>query len=284
MKLTNLSYVKEIMQKYDLVFHKKYGQNFLIQEAVPERIAEECGADEKGGILEIGPGIGTLSQKLCQVAKKVVAVEIDADLIPVLEETMSEFDHFKVIRADVMKTDLAALVKEEFAGMPVSVCANLPYYITTPILMKLLESKIGFDYITVMIQKEVAERLCAEPGEDAYGAITVSLAYYGKAERLFDVSPGSFVPPPKVKSSVVRIRLYKQPPVTVKKEDILFRCIKGAFEQRRKTLQNALSSQFPYGKDLLAQAISQAGLDVNVRGERLSLEQFALLSDQISLL
>ena len=282
MKLTSLSEVKNIMEKHGLRFNKGYGQNFLINEAVPRRIAEECGASGESAILEIGPGIGTLSQELCKLYKKVVAVEIDTTLIPALGETMAEFDNFKVINADILKVDLPALIKEEFGDMPLTVCANLPYYITTPIIMGLLESGCRFDNITVMIQKEVALRLCAKPGDSDYGSVTASVARYGKASRLFNVSAGSFVPAPKVDSAVIRIEVDKERKYSVKDEKTMTRVIRGAFAQRRKTLVNSLSSEFSeLNKEELTEAIVSASFTPDISGEKLGITEFALIADAI---
>ena len=288
MKLTDISVVREIMSRHGITFQKKFGQNFLINERVPERIAEsacECRTDKPLGVLEIGPGIGTLTRELACRADKVVALEIDTNLIPVLAETLEDCPNTAVINEDVMKTDLAELVEREFLlqGMDVAVAANLPYYITTPILMKLVESRIPFETITVMIQKEVAQRLAAPAGDSEYGAITASLSYYGSVERLFTVPAGCFLPAPKVDSAVIRIRLHKQPPVSVKSEEMLFKVIRGAFAQRRKTLANSLTTEFAsLGKDGVAAAITEAGLAPSIRGERLTLEDFARLADVIS--
>ncbi|MBE6582333.1 MAG: 16S rRNA (adenine(1518)-N(6)/adenine(1519)-N(6))-dimethyltransferase RsmA [Ruminococcaceae bacterium] len=282
MKLTSLSEVKNIMEKHGLRFNKGYGQNFLINEAVPRRIAEECGASEESAILEIGPGIGTLSQELCKLYKKVVAVEIDTTLIPALGETMAEFDNFKVINADILKVDLPALIKEEFGDMPLTVCANLPYYITTPIIMGLLESGCRFDNITVMIQKEVALRLCAKPGDSDYGSVTASVARYGKASRLFNVSAGSFVPAPKVDSAVIRIEVDKERKYSVKDEKTMTRVIRGAFAQRRKTLVNSFSSEFSeLSKEELTEAVVSVSFTPDIRGEKLGITEFALIADAV---
>jgi len=285
MRLTDISVIREIMGRHGVSFQKKFGQNFLINPSVPERIAEaacERYADKPLGILEIGPGIGTLTRELAERADKVVALEIDTNLIPILGETLEDFSNTLVINEDVMKTDLAELVEREFlsVGMQMSVAANLPYYITTPILMKLVESKLPFETITVMIQKEVAQRLTAPAGDSEYGAITASLSYYGKVERLFTVPAGCFLPAPKVDSAVIRITLHKEPPVSVKSEEMLFKTIRGAFAQRRKTLSNSLTTEFSsLGKEGIASAIEAAGLDPSVRGERLTLEDFARLAD-----
>ena len=285
MRLTDLSVIREIMSRHGVSFQKKFGQNFLISPQVPERIAEAACGDGACGILEIGPGIGTLTRELSCRAAKVVALEIDTALIPILNETLADCKNTAVINQDVMKCDLDELVEREFLsqGLRVSVAANLPYYITTPILMKLVESRLPFDTITVMIQKEVAVRLCAPAGDSEYGAITASLSYYGRVERLFTVPAGCFLPAPKVDSAVVRITLHKQPPVSVKDESMLFKTIRGAFAQRRKTLANSLSTEFAaLGRENIASAIVAAGLEPSVRGERLSLEDFARLSDALS--
>ena len=285
MRLTDISTVKEIMREFDLNFKKKFGQNFLINSWVPERIAEECtGGDFDCGILEIGPGIGTLTYELAKRYKKVVAVEIDTTLLPALEYTLGEFDNVKIISGDIMKCDVARLCREEFGelGMRFSVCANLPYYITTPVMMHLLESLAGFDYVTVMIQKEVAARLCSGAGDSDYGAITASISYYGEAKKLFNVPAGCFMPAPKVDSTVMSIKLYEKPPVDVVDPKILFRVIRGAFAQRRKTLSNSMSSEFgEFNKNELAEIIESTGISPSVRGETLSLEDFARISDAV---
>ncbi len=280
MSLTDIGYVKRLMQTHGITFQKKFGQNFLINPSVPERIAAECGAKPEDAILEIGPGIGTMTQYLCEMYKKVVAVEIDRALIPVLGETLADYDNVTVIEGDIMKTDLPALFSEHFPQKNVTVCANLPYYITTPILMLLLESGLPLDNITVMIQKEVADRLAAAPGTADYGAVTAAVQYYAAVEKLFNVSAGNFLPAPKVDSAVVRLRLYKDKPVKVESEDMLFRVIRAAFGQRRKTLINALSAGMgDFTKDELSVAIREAGFAEGIRGERLSTTEFGQLSD-----
>ncbi len=281
MKLTNIGTVKELMEKHGIKFQKKFGQNFLINEAVPERIALESGAGKDDCVLEIGPGIGTLTQELCSVAKKVVAIEIDTGLIPVLKETLAEYENVEVINSDVMKTDLKKLFEEKFDGSSVYVCANLPYYITTPILMLLLESRLPIKKMTFMVQKEVAERLCSNSTEGDYGAVTASVNYYGSVKKLFNVSAGNFMPAPKVDSAVIQISLYEKPPVDVVDEKLFFKVIKAAFEQRRKTLINALSGKVDLGKDEIKRAVENIGLDINVRGEKLDISEFAKLSDEI---
>ena len=280
MDLCNLSVIKSVMADAGITFRKEFGQNFLINRIIPEEIAEQCADDPESMILEIGPGIGCLTAELACRYAKVVAVEIDKGLIPVLDRTLAEFDNVTVINEDVMKIDLPSLIAEHSEGRPVSVCANLPYYITTPILMMLLESGVKFRTITVMVQNEVAQRLVAPPGKADYGAITAILGYYGTVRRLFKVSAGSFVPAPKVDSAVIRIDLYREPKYTPKDETLMRNVIKAAFEMRRKTLQNALSAKLQgYTKDEIKDAIISIGYPETVRGECLSTEDFVKLSD-----
>ena len=282
MDLCNLSVIKSVMADAGITFRKEFGQNFLINRIIPEEIAEQCADDPESMILEIGPGIGCLTAELACRYAKVVAVEIDKGLIPVLDRTLAEFDNVTVINEDVMKIDLPALIAEHSEGRPVSVCANLPYYITTPILMMLLESGVKFRTITVMVQNEVAQRLVAPPGKADYGAITAILGYYGTVRRLFKVSAGSFVPAPKVDSAVIRIDLYREPKYTPKDETLMRNVIKAAFEMRRKTLQNALSAKLSgYTKDEIKDAIVSIGYPETVRGECLSTEDFVKLSDRL---
>ena len=282
MDLCNLSVIKSVMADAGITFRKEFGQNFLINRIIPEEIAEQCADDPESMILEIGPGIGCLTAELACRYAKVVAVEIDKGLIPVLDRTLAEFDNVTVINEDVMKIDLPALIAEHSEGRPVSVCANLPYYITTPILMMLLESGVKFRTITVMVQNEVAQRLVAPPGKADYGAITAILGYYGTVRRLFKVSAGSFVPAPKVDSAVIRIDLYREPKYTPRDETLMRNVIKAAFEMRRKTLQNALSAKLSgYTKDEIKDAIVSIGYPETVRGECLSTEDFVKLSDML---
>ncbi len=283
MNLCDLSTIKQIMAAHGLTFRKEFGQNFLTRREVVEEIADRCCDDENTTILEIGPGIGVLTQELAMRHRKVIAVEIDRGLIPVLHGTLAEYDNIELHNADVMEVDLEALLAPAFAEGSVAVCANLPYYITTPILMKLLESGLPFSTITVMVQAEVAQRLCAKAGNGDYGAITAVLAYYGRAERLFTVPAGYFVPPPKVNSAVVRIDLWQDRPCKPTDEAVFFRVIRGAFEQRRKTLVNALSSAFPeLGKEAIGEAIVACGHRADIRGEKLDVEQFCALADRIA--
>lgn len=283
MNLCNPGTVKRLMEEAGITFRKEYGQNFLIDASVPERISELCADDAESMILEIGPGIGCLTQELAARYRRVVAVEIDRGLIPVLAGTLSECDNVTVIEGDVMKTDLAALVQTYSDGLPVSVCANLPYYITTPILMRLMESGVPFRTVTVMVQNEVAARLCAGAGDSDYGAITAVLGYYGTVQRLFRVPAGAFMPAPKVDSAVIRIDLYPEPKYRPKNEKLFFGLIRAAFEMRRKTLVNAVSAKFPqYGKEKILAALEQMGQPATVRGERLSTGDFVRLADILS--
>lgn len=261
---------------------KQYGQNFLTNAAIPARIVRESGVIPPYGVLEIGPGLGALTMQLAPAAAKVVAVEIDREVIPLLTERLRPFTNVTIIEQDILQTDLRALLDEHFPGMEVCVCANLPYYITTPILMKLLEGKYGFRSITVMVQKEVAERLCAKSGSDGYGAITASVNYYASVRKLFPVPAGCFSPKPKVDSAVIRLDLYPNPPVDVQNEELLFEVIKAAFLQRRKTLCNALNAYFAFlSKETAARILQECGLRADIRGEMLSLEQFAALSNSL---
>ncbi|MBP3436476.1 MAG: 16S rRNA (adenine(1518)-N(6)/adenine(1519)-N(6))-dimethyltransferase RsmA [Clostridia bacterium] len=282
MDLCRLETVKSLMREANINFKKGFGQNFLINPCVPSDIADACADKKEMFILEIGPGIGCLTKELALRYEKVVAVEIDKGLIPILGKTLADFDNIKVIEADILKTDLKKLIAEEAAGREASVCANLPYYITTPVLMYLVESGVPFRSITVMVQKEVAERLCAPAGSSEYGAITAVLGYYGKANMLFGVSADNFVPPPKVDSAVVRIDLYPAPLYAPKDKKLFFGLIKAAFEMRRKTLVNAISSHYPFPKAQIAEALASLGLAADIRGERLSTEDFCRLSDVLS--
>lgn len=282
MELTNLSTIRSLMAEAGVEFRKEFGQNFLINPLIPERIAEAASPDEDAVILEIGPGIGTLTQELCRRYARVIAIEIDDGLIPILHKTMAEFDNFVLIHGDCMKLDLSAILAEYAVGKRVSVCANLPYYITTPILMRLLESNLPLDSITVMIQSEVADRLTAAPGSAEYGAITATLGYYGETRRLFTVSAGNFLPAPKVNSAVVQTKLYKEKPFAPLSEAYFHRTVKAAFAQRRKTLVNALSAGFSnVDKATLTEILTELGHSPTVRGERLSTGEFVALSDAL---
>lgn len=282
MNLCDIKTIKQLMAMFNLSFRKEFGQNFLTNSTVVEDISDNCCDDSESTVLEIGPGIGVLTRELAVRYKHVVAIEIDEGLIPVLKYTLGEFSNVTVINADVMKLDLAEVLAPYFARGKVSVCANLPYYITTPILMKLLECGLPFDYITVMIQSEVADRLCTPPGSKLCGAITASLAYYGIPERLFRVGAHNFVPSPKVESSVVRIALYKQKPYVPLDEHTFFRVIRAVFEQRRKTLPNSLSAGFgELSKEKLTELVISCGHEPNIRGERLTVPEFCELSNAI---
>ena len=281
MNLCNITTIKTLMQAHNINFRKEYGQNFLIENYVPENIADSAVSENTELALEIGPGIGCLTKELALRAPEVKAVEIDRGLIPVLALTLGEFRNVEVINEAVLKCDLHSLIAG-YDERRVCVCANLPYYITTPIIMYLLESGIRFESITVMIQNEVASRLCAKAGTSDYGAITAVLKYYGSVEKLFTVPAGCFMPMPKVNSAVVKITPYDTPVYTPKDEKLFFSCIKAAFAQRRKTLVNALSHEFTYlDKASIADVITSLGYDVNIRGERLDCEDFCRLSDAV---
>ena len=282
MNLCDIATIRNIMQAFGIGFRKELGQNFLTNGMVVSDIADSCAEDESSVILEIGPGIGVLTKELAERYEKVISLEIDKNLLPVLAYTLREYKNVEIINEDVMKADLDALLGQYFECGKVSVCANLPYYITTPILMKLLESRLPFEAITIMIQSEVADRLCASAGKSDYGAITAVLAYYGIAERLFTVTADNFVPAPKVDSAVVRIKLYKEIPYKPKSETMMFRTIKAAFEQRRKTLSNALANGFgELTKDEIKEIIEACGHRPDIRGERLDISDFVTLSDAI---
>ncbi len=283
MKLSNPSELKKVIEMHGFSFTKSLGQNFLIDRNVLDKIVAGSGVDATWGALEIGPGAGTLTRELAENAAKVVAVEIDKSLEPLLAYTLSEFENAEVVFQDVMKVDLAALIKEKFGDMPVAVVANLPYYITTPIIMNFLENRIPVKSLTVMIQKEVAQRMVAKPGGKDYGALTLAVQYYTEPELICRAEPHCFMPQPKVESQVVRLMVREEPAVKVKDEALMFKIIKSAFGQRRKTLLNALSKS-PYisvDKEKIAKAIESRGLDAAVRGERLSLEDFAYIADNI---
>ncbi len=282
MNLCDIKEIRRISELFNIKPRKEYGQNFLTDKFIVEDIAQNCCDKNTRTILEIGPGIGSLTQELALLYDKVVSLEIDTALIPVLSYTLSGHNNIEIINCDVMKADLDSLLNPYFQSGAVSVCANLPYYITTPILMRLIESGLPFDYITVMIQSEVADRICAKAGHSDYGAITAVIAYYGNAEKLFTVGSENFSPQPKVNSTVIRIKLYKEKPIVPKSEKLLFRVIKSAFEQRRKTLLNALSHGFPeIDKSKIAEQIERCGFAPDIRGEKLDISQFAKLSDAI---
>ena len=285
MDLCNPKEIKALLGRHGFRFSKQMGQNFLIQPWVPRQTAEASGAGPGIGVLEIGPGIGALSHELCRRAGRVVAVELDKALLPILDETMANFDNFEVVSADILKTDIPALVREKLAGLTPIVCANLPYNITTPAITALLESKC-FESITVLVQKEVAERLCAAPGTSAYGAFSVFMQYYTEPEYLFAVPRECFEPQPKVTSAVLRAVVRREPPVEVEDEKFFFRVVYAAFALRRKTLVNSLMTAFgsQLTKEQVTQAVTSCGLEANIRGERLGLSEFAALSAEIAAL
>ena len=278
--LGNPSATNEILNKYNLSAQKRYGQNFLIDSNVLRKIVESAGVGKEDTVLEIGPGIGTLTQYLCEAAGNVICIEIDRQMIPVLEDTLSEYDNVRIINEDVLKVDIEQLLKENGAKS-VKVVANLPYYITTPIIMELLEKDAPIESITVMIQKEVAQRMQTGPGSKDYGALSLAVAFYSRAEVMMTVSPNCFIPRPNVDSAVIRMDRLKEPPVEVRDKAFMFKIIKGAFEQRRKTLTNALSNSvsFKTDKEKVAEALGKMGKKANIRGEELTLSEFALLSD-----
>ena len=280
--LSNINTIKEILSAHGFTFSKSLGQNFLINPTVCPRMAEACGADENTGVIEIGAGIGVLTAELAKRAKKVVSLELDTRLIPVLAGTLEDFDNVEVLNADVLKTDLHELIASRFAGMRVVVCANLPYYITSPVIMYLLESRIPIDAVTVMVQKEAAARLCAPVGSRDAGAVTLAVNYYADAKKLFDVSAGSFMPAPKVDSSVIRLDIRPDPPVEISDEKFIFRVVKAAIGQRRKTASNSRSAGLGIPKDKINAAIEAAGLPASVRAESLGMENLARLSECIA--
>ena len=276
--LCDINTVKMLLAKYKFSFSKDLGQNFLIDDSVCPEMARRLNADDETGVLEIGPGIGVLTKELCKTAGKVVAVELDKRLYPILAETLGDYDNFELIEGDVMKLNLAEIISQKFADCDsVKVCANLPYYITSPIVMMLLESNLPIDEIEVMVQREAAQRLCAEIGTRDAGAVTVAVNYYGEAEILFDVGKESFMPSPKVDSAVIKITLRKQKKFDIDNEKAFFTMIKGAFSQRRKTLVNSLSSTAGISKDKITSALGELGISPTVRAEKMGMEDFVSL-------
>ncbi|MCD7995380.1 MAG: 16S rRNA (adenine(1518)-N(6)/adenine(1519)-N(6))-dimethyltransferase RsmA [Clostridia bacterium] len=271
----------EIIQKYQFAFQKKFGQNFLIDTHVLDKIISAAGITGDDCVLEIGPGIGTMTQYLAEHAGKVVAVEIDTNLLPILDETLKGYSNVTVINSDILKLDMNKLVDEYNDGRPIKVVANLPYYITTPIIMGLFESNVPIDNITVMVQKEVADRMQVGPGSKDYGALSLAVQYYAKPYIVANVPPNCFIPRPNVGSAVIRLTRYQEPPVQVDEPGVMFRLIRASFNQRRKTLQNGLnnSPEVPYTKEQIAAAIESLGVPASVRGEALTLEQFASLAN-----
>ena len=273
----------EVLQKYRFNFQKKFGQNFLIDTHVLDKIIDASGVTEDDFVLEIGPGIGTMTQYLCERAREVVAVEIDKNLIPILSDTLKNYSNVTVINEDILKLDICKLAEEKNQGKPIKVVANLPYYITTPIIMGLFESHVPIDSITIMVQKEVAVRMQEKPGSKEYGALSLAVQYYAKPEIVANVPPNCFMPRPNVGSAVIRLTRHEKPPVEVEDEKLMFRIIRASFNQRRKTLANGLnnSPEIHLPKEVIQESIVSLGVPENIRGEALSLEQFAELSNEI---
>lgn len=276
--LSNISVIRDVLSRHGFSFSKGLGQNFLINPTVCPHMAEMGNAKPGWGIIEIGAGVGVLTAELARRADKVVCIEIDSRLLPVLDETLAEFDNIKIVNEDVLKVDLHKLIEQEFAGMPVAVCANLPYYITSPIIMNLLEAHLPIASLTVMVQKEAAARLCAEPGSREVGAVSIAVRYYSEPKILFQVSRGSFLPAPDVDSTVIRLDVRDRPPVEVGSEEQFFKVVRAAFSQRRKTLPNTLSAGLGIPKAQAIEMLEKAGIPTNLRAEQLTLDQFALLS------
>ena len=279
--LSNIGVIKDILTRHNFSFSKSLGQNFLVNPAVCPKIAEMGNAKKGFGIIEIGTGIGVLTNELAKRADKVVAIEIDERLMPVLEETLAEYDNIKIINDDVMNVDLHKLIEEEFSGLEVAVCANLPYYITSPIIMSLLEQRLPIKSVTVMVQKEAGKRLCSPMGSRDMGAVTVAVNYFSEPKILFNVSRGSFMPSPNVDSCVVRFDIKDETPKGVTDEKFFFRTARGAFSQRRKTLANSVSSSMNIDKQKVLQAIEKSRLEAGVRPEQLSMEQFIEFSENL---
>ncbi|MBQ7798999.1 MAG: 16S rRNA (adenine(1518)-N(6)/adenine(1519)-N(6))-dimethyltransferase RsmA [Oscillospiraceae bacterium] len=282
MQLSDIGYIKSLLQKHGFQFSKALGQNFIVDSSVCPKMAElALGGDKDFGVIEIGPGIGVLTRELSRCAKKVVAIELDKRLIPILKETLADCDNAEVIHGDAMKLDLHALIKEKFEGMRVAVCANLPYYITSPIIMGLLEAKLPLDNITVMVQKEAAERLCAAPGDRECGAVSAAVSFYSKPEILFGVGRDSFLPPPKVDSAVISLKILENPPISPKDEAFFFKCVKAAFAQRRKTVANSLSATMHIDKSKVTEILESANISPLARAEALTLKELSDLSDAL---
>ncbi len=276
--LSNPTYTKAVLEAHGFSFQKKYGQNFLIDGNVLDSIIDAAGITKDDFVLEIGPGIGTMTQRLCEEAREVVAVEIDKTLIPILDDTLSTYKNWSVINQDILKVDINALAMEKNGGKPIKVVANLPYYITTPIIMGLFESHVPLESITIMIQKEVADRMKEGPGSKEYGALSLAVQYYSNPEIICEVPPSCFMPQPKVSSTVITLKCHRKPPVECD-EKLLFQIIRASFNQRRKTLQNGLSNGLHFSKEQIAEAIEKAGFSPTIRGEALSLEDFARLTN-----
>lgn len=282
LELTDIGTIKALLARHGFHFSKALGQNFIVNPSVCPRMADESGIDSESGVIEIGAGIGVLTAELAKRAKKVVCIELDSKLLPILDETLADFDNIEIINADVLKIDLAALIDEKFGGMPVYVCANLPYYITSPVIMTLLESRLPLKAVTVMVQREAAQRLCAPVGSRLSGAVTVAVDYYAEARRLFDVSAGSFMPAPKVDSSVIRLDIREKPGIEVSDEKLFFSMVHAAFGQRRKTASNSISSGTGIPKAVVAEAIERCGFPPSVRAESMTAEQLAALCEALN--
>lgn len=282
LELTDIGTIKALLARHGFHFSKALGQNFIVNPSVCPRMADESGIDSESGVIEIGAGIGVLTAELAKRAKKVVCIELDSKLLPILDETLADFDNIEIINADVLKTDLAALIDEKFGGMPVYVCANLPYYITSPVIMTLLESRLPLKAVTVMVQREAAQRLCAPVGSRLSGAVTVAVDYYAEARKLFDVSAGSFMPAPKVDSSVIRLDIREKPGIEVSDEKLFFSMVHAAFGQRRKTASNSISSGTGIPKAVVAEAIERCGFPPAVRAESMTAEQLAALCEALN--
>ena len=282
--LGNPKYTIEVLQKYDFVFQKRFGQNFLIDTHVLEKIISAAEITENDFVLEIGPGIGTMTQYLADAAREVVAVEIDKNLIPILKDTLKEWDNVTVLNEDILKVDIRRLAMDKNGGRPIKVVANLPYYITTPIVMGLFEKQVPIEAITIMVQKEVAQRMQEEPGSKDYGALSLAVQYYASPQIVANVPPNCFMPRPKVGSAVIKLERYPEPPVEVKDEKLMFSIIRASFNQRRKTLVNGLknAAEIHFTKEEIEEALTKCGIPLNVRGEALSLEQFAEISNIFS--
>ena len=284
MYLSNPTNTLAVINKHEFAFQKKFGQNFLIDEGIVNKIVREAGVTKDDFVLEIGPGIGTMTQLLCEQAGGVAAVEIDTNLIPILKETLAEYDNVTIINEDILKVDIKKLAEEKNGGKPIKVVANLPYYITTPIIMGLFESNVPIDSITVMVQKEVADRMQVGPGTKDYGALSLAVQYYSKPQVVINVPPECFIPRPNVGSAVIRLTRYKEPPVKVKDEKLMFKLIRAYFNQRRKTLANGLnnSPEINFSKEEITAAIESLHKGPSIRGEALTLSEFAALSDYFS--
>lgn len=279
--LSNISEIKSILSQYGFSFSKSLGQNFIINPKICSEIAKRCGASKDDAVLEVGPGIGALTYELASIVNRVVAVELDKRLIPILNDTLKQFDNIKIINSDILKINLIDLINKEFPNRRVFICANLPYYITSPIIMKFLEEKLPVESITVMVQKEAADRICALPGSRNSGAISLAVRYYSIPEVLFEVSKNNFFPTPNVDSSVIKLNILREASVIVKDKKFLFSLIKASFLKRRKTILNSLSSGLSIPKEIIANALDKSNIPRNLRAEQLTLEDFALISENL---